>query len=92
MKIKQAFTYLSSVIVIYLLVFGLEIILTGDIIEGLGLNYKIKLIIVISCLIVINPLVTLLIVNKLPFKPKGLKASDTYQSDIKRKPASIKAH
>lgn len=86
MKFSQAFTYVFTVICFYALLFISEIILLMPIIEGVEISYLIKIVISLVLLIIINPIITWLITERLPFKPKDLKASSDYKTDIKKRP------
>lgn len=85
MNFKQGFTYTFTVIFFYLGVFFLEILVLYPIIEGINIFVLTKTIIMLVLVLVINPIITFLIVSKLPFKPKNLLTNGTYQDEIRKR-------
>lgn len=72
MKFSQALAYIFTCVGIYLLCFVCEWFTIVTLLKGLELGYLIILIVSLCLLVIINPIITWVIVNKLPFKPKNL--------------------
>lgn len=84
MRFRQKIAYLFSIILIYLILFVLEFILIGSFIELFTLSSTPKWIINIIFLILIDPLLTYLIGEKIPFKIYGLKVEEGIEADLKK--------
>lgn len=84
MKFKQAFGYLSLVIAIYLILFGIDITIVNALIELFTLDFLVKLIVNIVCLLVINPILTYKLSELIPFKIHGLTVEEGLSEDLRK--------
>lgn len=73
MSFGQAFKYVCSTIGIYLGIFACEYFFIKPLIDGFGLSWIAMLLITCVSALVINPVLTFFAMEKLPFKPEGLK-------------------
>ncbi|GEM_PF-4742167 len=73
MKFLQAAGYFLCALGIYLTIPFLEYFLVWPLVEGLGMNYIVELLVVIFTLLVINPVIEFIILMAIPFKAQGLK-------------------
>lgn len=85
MNFKQGFTYTFTVIFFYIGIFFLETLTLYPVIDGMEFLTLIKTIIMLVLVLIVNPIITWLIVSKLPFKPKNLRVNGTYQDEIRKR-------
>lgn len=83
MKTSYKFIYFLSSMFTYILIGLIEFFLLDNFIDIISSKYSIHVIVMIICLIIINPLITYALVGKLPLKPtKRVKGS--LNEDLKR--------
>lgn len=83
MKTSYKFIYFLTSMVTYVVVGLLEFFILDNLLDMLSTKYSVHAIVMIVCLIIINPLITYALVGKLPLKPtKRIKG--TLKDDLKR--------
>lgn len=85
MKFLNSIKYIITCMLIYFIIFVLEILLFGPLLDGLTDSYLIKLIIYALLMITINPIFTFYITENLAFNPEGLKAPNGLEGALKKK-------
>lgn len=84
MKFTQGILYSLAILLIYLLLFIAELFLLTILIELFTLSFVVKLVVFIIFILLVNPIITFFIGEKLPFKVKGLKIVDGLQAELKK--------
>lgn len=83
MKTSYKFIYLLFSMFTYVSIGLIEFFLLNNFVDIISTKYFIHVLIMIVCLIIINPLITYLIVGKLPLKP-AKRVKGTLNDDLKR--------
>ena len=76
MKLIQKLTYLMMVIGIYMLLGAIEYFVLNWIIEIFTFNYLVKLIVALCVLIIVNPMITYYLTEKVTFKVSEVSNSE----------------
>lgn len=84
MKFATGLKYLFSTLFIYLALAAAVIFLSRPLIDMISNLRIIRMIIYVSLLVLIIPLITKIIVDKLPFKPEGLKTEKGIKESLKK--------
>lgn len=83
MKTSYKFIYFLSSMFTYMLIGVIEFFLLNNFVDIISTKYYIHVIVMIICLLIVNPLITYSLVGKLPLKPtKRVKGS--LNEDLKR--------
>lgn len=83
MSIKQKILYFLSSVVIMLLLAAFDIFVMRHVVDMLSTNWLVHFILFVVAILLINPFIGIYIVNKLPFKVKGLKDINELKTQIK---------
>ena len=84
MKFTTGLKYLFTTLFIYLALAAAVIFLSRPLIDMISNLRIIRMIIYVSLLVLIIPLITKIIVDKLPFKPEGLKTEKGIKESLKK--------
>lgn len=70
MKTSYRFIYIGITFTTYLLLCFIEFYILTHLLDMISTNYILHTIASIVCLVVINPIITYIIIEKIPLKPK----------------------
>ena len=82
MKFIQSVKYIFITILLYLAIAIIELLSIKPLVDGFDLPWFLNLLIDGLFLLIINPIICFLFVDKLPFKPEGLKKENKITIDI----------
>ena len=85
MNFTNSIKYILSCMLIYLSIFLLELFLLNPLLDGISENYIIRIIIYAFLMLIINPIITFYIGERLPFNPEGLKVPHGLEGALKHK-------
>lgn len=83
MKSKYKFLYTISSCLIYMLITLFEYFCLRGLVDYVSTSYKVHLAALLVCLVVINPIITYILISKLPFKP-ALRLKGNINEDMKK--------
>lgn len=83
MKTSYKFIYFLSSMFTYIVFGFIEFFLLNNFLDIISNKYYIHVIVMIVCLIIVNPLLTYSVVGKLPLKPTK-RVKGTLNDDLKR--------
>lgn len=70
MKYSYRFIYIGVTFITYLLLCFIEFYILTHLLDMISNNYIVHTIASIICLIIINPIITYIVIEKIPLKPK----------------------
>lgn len=85
MNFINSIKYILACMIIYISIFLLELLLMNPLIDGISENYIIRIIIYSFMMLIINPIITFYLGERLPFNPEGLKAPLGLEGALKHK-------
>lgn len=83
MKTSYKFIYFLTSMFTYILIGIIEFYLLDNLVDMLSTKYYIHVLVMIICLLIVNPLITYALVGKLPLKPNK-RIKGTLKDDLKR--------
>ncbi len=84
MKFRQGVAYLLSIVFIYVFLFLVDLTIISAIIELFTTSSFVKLVCNVVFLLIVNPILTYLIGERIPFKIYGLKVEEGIEADLKK--------
>ena len=70
---------------IYMSIFVLELLFLNPLLDGISENYIIRIVFYAFLMLIINPIITFYIGERLPFSPEGLNVPHGLEGALKRK-------
>lgn len=83
MKTSYKFIYLLTSMITYIVVGLIEFFWLNNLLDIISTSYTVHMIVMGICLVIVNPLITFMLVGKLPLKPTK-RVKGTLNDDLKR--------
>lgn len=83
MKTSYKFIYLLTSMITYIVIGLIEFFWLNNLLDMISTSYTVHMIVMGICLVIINPLITFMLVGKLPLKPTK-RVKGTINDDLKR--------
>lgn len=83
MKTSYKFIYLLTSMITYIVIGLIEFFWLNNLLDMISTSYTVHMIMMGICLVIINPLITFMLVGKLPLKPTK-RVKGTINDDLKR--------
>lgn len=83
MKLSNRLIYFFTSLFTYVILCLIEYYVLSNLLDIISTSFKVHLIAMIICLLLVNPLITYLVINTLPIKP-DLKLKGNIKEDLAR--------
>lgn len=83
MKTSYKFIYLLTSMITYIVIGLIEFFWLNNLLDMISTSYTVHMMVMGICLAIINPLITFMLVGKLPLKPTK-RVKGTINDDLKR--------